>query len=501
MTLRTHSHAGSESLPYRAVLLRQLRSLVPALPLGSVVCGPTAAYLHGVDAYGDAPAHHHRTHVCAPGGWDSMNRRTVAVHRVRVPVEHIVRTEGVPLTTPVRTAADCAVWAPSIYVATDLVERFLTDTPVRYPELWKEAASPRSRSAQDRLAKALRLSCPLSQSPPETFTRVLVHEAGLPTPAPQCPVTTRLGVLRADLGWPTQRVLVEFDSQDHHRTRYGRRRDRQRYEAMREAGWTVLTVGMVHISRGAGRFAQELFDALLSRGWECGPHRRSLVERRIWRLPQATTATALHGMSGTLRRGAPRPRTLARGDRGGAALEYAAVVTLVAALLTVVVVHGPWERPSEEVGAAAERVLGVSGPGHEPGPDGGPELDPLAAADAARRCVEGSVSPDPVGRVDCALALLGLLESEVLEATVLQLTPEELHDLFSSRTFTATGVARVAVRLLWEHASTEALERLVETRTFAFLEPVLSSPRTEFALRFVRVGHEYLRATLERAPE
>lgn len=182
-------------------------------------------------------------------------------------------------------------------------------------------------------------------------------------------------------------------------------------------------------------------------------------------------------------------------------LEYAAVVALVAALFTVVITQGPWQRPSQELGAAVERALALPGAGQGEESDGGPGLDPLAAADAARRCLEGAVSPDPVGRVDCALALLGLLDSDVLEATVLRLTPEELHELFDSRTFTATGVARVAVRLLWEQASDQVLERLAGTRTFAFFEPVLSSPRTEFVLRFVSVGGHYLRAVLEQAPE
>lgn len=179
-------------------------------------------------------------------------------------------------------------------------------------------------------------------------------------------------------------------------------------------------------------------------------------------------------------------------------LEYAAVVVLVAALITAVVARGPWKLPSEELDSAVDRALDVSGSGPEP--DDRLRLDPLEAADAARRCLEGAASPDPVGRVDCALALLGLLDSEVLEATVLRLTAEELYELFGSRTFTATGVARTAVRLLWEHASAEALERLVQTRTFGFLEPVLSSPRTEFVLRFVSVSSEYVRVTLDRDP-
>ena len=61
-------------------------------------------------------------------------------------------------------------------------------------------------------------------------------------------------------------------------------------------------------------------------------------------------------------------------------LEYAAVVALVAALFTVVITQGPWQRPSQELGAAVDRALDPPGAGHGGESDGGPGLDPLAAA-------------------------------------------------------------------------------------------------------------------------
>lgn len=185
-------------------------------------------------------------------------------------------------------------------------------------------------------------------------------------------------------------------------------------------------------------------------------------------------------------------------DRGGAFLEYAAIVVLVAALVAAVAVRGPVERLSEAFGSAVDGVLDGATSGQEPPVDGDWDPDPQEAAEAVKRCLEGDVAVDPVGRVDCALALLGLLESDVLEATVLQLTAEELHELFANRTFTATGAARTAVRLLWDHASDETLRRLAETRTFGFLEPALDSPRAQFTLRFVNVSQEYVRARIEQ---
>src|SRR5699024_10335482 len=98
-------------------------------------------------------------------------------------------------------------------------------------------------------------------------------------------------------------------------------------------------------------------------------------------------------MSGTPWPRPPRPRTLAPGEQGGAVLDYAALVALVAALFTVAIARGPWQRPSQELGAAVERALDLPGAGHGEEPDGGTGLDPLAAADAARRCWKGRSPP------------------------------------------------------------------------------------------------------------
>lgn len=205
-------------------------------------------------------------------------------------------------------------------------------------------------------------------------------------------------------------------------------------------------------------------------------------------------------------------------DRGDALAEYAALILIVVSLAVAATAYGPGLLP-RELGSAVHRALGEDGSspgsggarsdgdppgattGHEPPPEGDWGLDTTAAADALLRCARGVPVPDPVGRVDCALALLGLLDSQVLEVTILRLEAEELHELFLSRSFTATGAARAAVRLLWEHASEETLRRLSRTRTFGFLQPFLESSHRDWALLFVSVGGDYMRATIEQNTE
>jgi len=75
----------------------------------------------------------------------------------------------------------------------------------------------------------------------ESVLRWLLHEAGLPAPELQHVVRDDAGRLlgRADLAWPDQKVLVEFDG-DVHRERDVFVNDLRRQNRLVAAGWTVL---------------------------------------------------------------------------------------------------------------------------------------------------------------------------------------------------------------------------------------------------------------------
>lgn len=234
-----------------------------------------------------------------------------------------------------------------------------------------------------------------------------------------------------------------------------------------------------------------------------GPRRRPAPHVRA-RVP----LRARHEDGETRRRGRHSPRrdrdTRARGDQpphpdqGAGVLEYAALLTLIASLAATLTVVAP--QVAEPWGTAAERALDPESTttDHEGTPFGDADLDPVEVAETVLRCLP---TPDPVGRVDCVLALLGLLDSDLLEATLLQLTPEELHGLFAGGRFDSTVAARTAVRLVWEHGSRRLLRALAETETFGFLRGYLESPEIQYTLRFVGVGGDYVRVVLERSGE
>ena len=80
-------------------------------------------------------------------------------------------------------------------------------------------------------------------APKETWLRLLLIDAGLPTPTTQIPVHENwrlVGVL--DMGWDKYKVAVEYDG-DHHRTnRRQYAKDQWRLRKLEALGWVVLRV-------------------------------------------------------------------------------------------------------------------------------------------------------------------------------------------------------------------------------------------------------------------
>jgi very-short-patch-repair endonuclease len=92
-----------------------------------------------------------------------------------------------------------------------------------------------------RARDVLAVADPRAESPMESVLRWIAIEAGLPLPVLQYEVRDEAGVLlgRADMAWPEQKVLVEFDG-DLHRERSVFVDDLRRQNRLVAAGWTVL---------------------------------------------------------------------------------------------------------------------------------------------------------------------------------------------------------------------------------------------------------------------
>jgi very-short-patch-repair endonuclease len=98
----------------------------------------------------------------------------------------------------------------------------------------------------------------------ESVLRWLLHAAGVPAPVLQQQISTPSGRFRADLAWPEQQVLVEFDG-DLHRERETFVRDLRRQNALVAAGWTVLRFSSADVLGRAEEVVAQVLRALACR--------------------------------------------------------------------------------------------------------------------------------------------------------------------------------------------------------------------------------------------
>lgn len=226
---------GSEALRQRKLTRYQLRTefraiypdiylarhVAPSLRMRSeaawlwtrrrgVLAGPAAAALHGANWIDeDEPVELIWSNQHAPIG--------IVTRSQRLRDNEITCVAGLPVTTVARTAFDlsCRLTTGEAVARLDALMRA---TPFSVEEvLLVTKGHPRARGLQ-RLREALPLVDPAAASPKETWLRLLIVNAGLPTPETQIPVVMHYRtVALLDMGWERFKVAVEYDG-DQHRT-------------------------------------------------------------------------------------------------------------------------------------------------------------------------------------------------------------------------------------------------------------------------------------------
>jgi hypothetical protein len=237
--------------------LAAARLLIP--PYG-VLCGLTAAWVHGLDVRRQDDAD---VHVGFPKGRRIRPRPGVVVCQETLQPSDWCEIDGVRVTTPLRTTFDCMRWLRG-------VERLVVADAMAHAELVL-VEDLRLYFAQKRRLRNLRRGEallddiePRSESPMETRLRVILTDAGLPRPVAQHEIHDSRGVFiaRADLAYPQQRLAVEYDGAWH----WGRRReDDRRRAAMRAAGWEVLVYSADDVYGDPDRIVREVRQALRAR--------------------------------------------------------------------------------------------------------------------------------------------------------------------------------------------------------------------------------------------
>jgi hypothetical protein len=214
----------------------QLRSRAVALllPDGAAIGGHSAAAWHGAPfaAVTDPVT------VVGPADLVWAGPRGVRVHRSRGVVPIVRDAEGVPVTSPLRTAWDVAALEP-LGTSVAALDAMVKSEAVCVPDLQTMCAAGTGRWGVTRVRRAVGLVDARAESPPESRVRVALVLAGL-TPVPQYEVHEagrRLG--RVDLAFPAARIAVEYEGAYHFED--GQIvRDDARYARLRAAGWTVI---------------------------------------------------------------------------------------------------------------------------------------------------------------------------------------------------------------------------------------------------------------------
>ena len=146
------------------------------------------------------------------------------------------------LTTPVRTAVDLARKFPED-VAVAAIDALARATRLTVPEIAAAADRHPGQRGRRQARKAIALVDPKSESPRETWLRLLIARAGFPRPVSQHPVDNEYGQLIGvvDFAWPELKIAVEYEGR-HHMDPEAVRRDIARIEEMIEMGWIVIRV-------------------------------------------------------------------------------------------------------------------------------------------------------------------------------------------------------------------------------------------------------------------
>jgi very-short-patch-repair endonuclease len=201
-----------------------------------ILAGFSAAALHG--ARWIDPAH--------PAAIIDTNRRRTAGVRVWeecIDRDEISTVDGMRLTTPARTALDLAKRYPMdvSVAAIDALAQAVELKPVDIDLLIDRY---RGRRGMRRARAALELIDDGAQSPKETWLRLLLVRAGLPSPQTQIAVRDEWGYAKAylDMGWEELKVAVEYDGDQHRTDRSQYVKDIRRLEMLERMGWIVIRV-------------------------------------------------------------------------------------------------------------------------------------------------------------------------------------------------------------------------------------------------------------------
>ena len=234
----------------------------------AIVAGVAASALHGarwVDA--DIPVELVWSNTRPPRG--------IVAREQLLADDEATRVAGLPVTTPARTAYDLGRYLPRGQAVARL-DALMRATPFSTEDVLLLAKRYPAARGIRRLRSVLQLVDGGASSPKETWLRLLIIDAGLPTPITQLPIVERYRTLAMlDMGWRDFGVAVEYDGDlgappacgGHRSDRRQYVKDQWRLRKLAELGWVIIRVIAEDKPEDVIGRARR---ALLARGWRAG---------------------------------------------------------------------------------------------------------------------------------------------------------------------------------------------------------------------------------------
>lgn len=171
--------------------------------------------------------------------------RGIVTRRESVLDDEFHQARGIALATPARTGFDLARRG-EVGTAVARFDALASATNLDMRRVFAIAGNHPGVRGLRQLETVISLADSGAQSPKETWLRLVLVQAGLPTPQTQIPVygddMDDAPFAFLDMGWREWLVAVEYDG-DHHRSdRWQYVKDIRRRERLERMGWIVVTV-------------------------------------------------------------------------------------------------------------------------------------------------------------------------------------------------------------------------------------------------------------------
>jgi hypothetical protein len=227
------------------------------------VCLGTAAAAYGFDT-----ENNDELHVLNPAGHQLRSGDGLIVHRRDG--APLTMLSGRPITEPAWTAVEVARALRRARALATLDAALRSRTCDRR-QLRAAAARQAGRRGIVAVRELIPLATPQAESPMESEARLAMLDGGLPAPVLQYSIVDYSGrTWRVDFAWPDQHVAVEYDGFDYHSDPRDFRRDRQKRAALREVGWTLLSIVADDVRRRPAAMVRQI-------GMELTQSRRACV--------------------------------------------------------------------------------------------------------------------------------------------------------------------------------------------------------------------------------